>query len=367
MRISIDRNTLAEKLSLSTRFTSERLTANQILQSVLLKSDGKEIHFYASNLNSYFHTKIKADTGKKFSVLIEPKKISEFLSLLSVGKIEVEVSDKKIFIFQEKYKGGFALINLSDFPLPPSVQGKKNTIKAEFFLKRLPLVLFAASRDETRPVLTGVNFLTNNEFTIVATDGFRLSLLKLEKQAEIPPLIIPSAILEEVIRLCHKEKIVDLIYSPEEKTVLFRIGDDEIYTRLIEGDFPPFERVIPEKSATRTQVDREELARGIKRIAVFARDLANVVVLKIKKEELIIQPKGEEADSSVVIEAKTEGEDQTIAFNYRFILEFLNHLESNTDSGKNIIVEILRPEAPVVFRSEKHPNYLHIIMPVRIQ
>lgn len=362
MKIIIDKDLLHKKINFASRFVSEKITSLPILQGVLIIGEKDELNFYSSNLSSFIHTKTKIKNEKKNSFLIEPKKISEFLGLLPTGQVEIEILDKKIVITQQKTKGTFPLLAAIDFPLPPKIDGKQQKIKTKIFKKNLSNILFSSAKDESRPALTGVNFITNTDLTMVTTDGFRLSLVKTEKQIDHPSLIIPSSFLEEVLRLIDDEEEMGFVYSEEEKVVMFKIGDDELFSRLVEGEFPPFEKVIPEKYLTKTTTSKEELIRAIKLIAVFARDSSNIIVLEFKKDGLVARPKAEKQENSTLIEAKTEGEDQVVAFNYKFLLDFLNHAQE-----ENVIIEILRSDAPVVFKLEKKDNYLHIIMPVRIQ
>jgi len=363
MKLVFDKNKLFEKISLASRFTSERITSAQILQGVLIKGEDNILNFYSSNLNNFFHTTIKIKLEEKVNILIEPKKILEFLSLLPEGKIEVEILEKKIIIAQQKTKGAFPLLTATDFPLPPKIEEKEQKVKTKIFKKNLSLILFSAAKDEGRPALAGVNFVANDELTMVTTDGFRLSLVKTEKQINHPSFIIPAAFLEEVLKLIIDEEEIIFVFLKEEKTVVFKIGENEVFSRLIDGEFPPFEKVIPEKYVTKAVVDREELIRSIKLIAVFARERSNIIILNFKKNELIVRPKTEAQEDSTLIEATVDGEEQVVAFNYKFLLDYLLHCEDK----KNIIVEILRSDAPVVFKTEEKANNLHIVMPVRIQ
>lgn len=364
MKIILDKNIFLEKLSLASRFTSQKTTTSQILQGVLIRGDKKEINFYSSNLNSYFHTKIKQEMEKEISFLIEPQKTIEFLTLLQPGKINIDIQEKKIIISQNKTTGTFPLLAPADFPLPPKKGKNEQKLKTKDFFNNLSLVIFSSAKDEGRPVLTGVNFVANKDLTLVTTDGFRLSLVKMEKQLDHPPFIIPAGFLEEVLRLAGGEEEISFLYIEEEKTVVFKMGATEVYSRLIDGEFPPFEKVIPEKKEMKITVDKDELLRAIKLISIFAKDQSNIIVFDFKKEKLVIRPKTEDKEDTTEIDVGLEGEEQTVAFNYRFLTDFLNHVPENK---KNISIEVLRPDAPVVFRVEDKPNFLHIIMPVRIQ
>jgi len=364
MKINLKGNVVLEKLSLATHFTSSRLGSVAALQGVLLIGEKNKLHFYSTNLSSYFHTAIEVEGVDGLRTIVDAKKITEFLNLLSAGNIEVEVTDKAIVFHQEKTKGAFPLMKLEDFPLPPTMEGEEEKIAAEVLRQNLPLILFTAARDETRPVLSGINFLNvQNQTYMVATDGFRLSLMKTKKIKGLPSMLVPAEFLGEVIRQIGEAKELLFGFSEEEKMVVFRIGDNDFYSRLIEGEFPPFEKVIPAETITQVTLDRADFLRNVKLVSVFARDFSNIVICEFNENELSMKPKTDTGgENTTAQEIEMKGDSQSVAFNYRFLLDFLN----NTDS-KKIRLEILRSNAPVVFKKEENPDFIHIIMPVRIQ
>lgn len=368
MKININKDILQEKLSLVSHFTSSKFSSLTALQGVLIKTEKNAIHLYSTNLSSFCHTTIKQETEGEIKVAIEPRKILEFLSLLPSGKIEIEINPpaggKEIIIIQGKTKGDFPILVANDeFPLPPKIEGKEQKIKTKKFFEGLSMVSFAASSDETRPVLTGINFLSQEDSNLlVSTDGFRLSLLKIKKDIDISSMIVPSAFLSDLGRLIKDEEI-SFSYINEEKTIVIKTKEDEFYSRLIEGEYPPFEKVIPSEIKTTIQLDREEFLRNIKLISIFARETSNIILINIGKSGIDIKPKTGSEDKNITYqEGSVTGEDIKIAFNYKFLLDFLN----NTNA-KRITIETVRPDAPVVFRPDNNKDFLHIIMPVRIQ
>lgn len=363
MNIKLNRGEFLEKLSLCTRFTSTKFTSLPALQGMYFKAEKNKIHLYSSNLNSFFHTFLGVESEKEESFVIEPKKLIEFISFLREGKIELQTREKQLIITSGKTKGRFPTLAVEDFPLPPKIEEKGQKLKTGFLVKNIPLVLFSSAKDETRPALSGVNFLTNEELVMVATDGFRLSIIKTKKEKALPSVIMPAEFLREVLHSVSEEKEADFFYSAKEKIILFKLGEDEFYSRLIEGDFPPFEKVIPQEKRTTIRIEKEEFLRNIKLISVFARDFSNIVLLEAEKDGIRFRPKTDtEGDNSAFQDAEIEGEEQTVAFNFKFLLDLLN-----TISAKRVIIEILRPDAPVVFKVEGNEEFLHIIMPVRIQ
>lgn len=363
MKIALLKESFLEKLTLASKFTSSRLVSSSVLQGVCMVGGENKIDFYSTNLNYYYHTYIKNEGSHKFKIVVEPKKIAEFLSLISEPKVDLEIGEKKLTIESGKVKGEFPLFDSGEFPFPPEVKVEKKTIKASLIKKNLPTIVFSASTDETRPVLTGIDFVsTGDDLRLVSTDGFRLSLLTLKKEENLPSMIVPASFLSEVVKLIDEDE-VSFSYSQEEKILAFHIGHHDLYTRLIDGEFPPFEKVIPTDKKTTVTVDREEFLRNVKLVSIFAREFSSVIVLKVDKEGITLMPKTGDGNANVVKgDAEVVGDDQKIAFNFKFLADFLSNA-----SSKKIVIELLRGDAPAVFKSEGHDNFIHIIMPIRIQ
>lgn len=363
MRIQFQKELFLEKLQLASHFTSTKLTSSTALQGVLLKGQDKKLHIYSTNLSTYYHTTLPLKEELEFQVLVDVRKLIEFLTFINPGLITIDIDEKQIALSSEKTKGNFPVMTVTEFPFPPEIKDKGQKIDSTFLTKNLPLLIFTASKDDSRLILTGINFVNSEgELLLVATDGFRLSLFKEKITQKIPSMIIPSDFLDEILKQI-KEKEVLFSFSSEEKIVRFKIDTDEFYSRLIEGDFPPFEKVLLSETKTKVIVDRAELLRNVKLISIFAREFSNVVICEFKKDGLYIRPKKEaNEENSAFQEIEITGDEQKVAFNYKFLLDLLNHVEA-----KNIIIEILRPDAPISFKLEKNSHFTHIIMPVRIQ
>ncbi|HRN70476.1 MAG TPA: DNA polymerase III subunit beta, partial [Candidatus Woesebacteria bacterium] len=198
---------------------------------------------------------------------------------------------------------------------------------------------------------------------IVSTDGFRLSFLKEKQKGDFSNMIIPANFLHEIVKNAKDVKNVSFVYSKKENIVLFKIENEDFYSRLIDGEFPPYERVIPSEKKTTVELNRDELLRNTKLISIFARDYSNVIIYEFSKNGLTLRPKEEgNKENATLQEIVFEGEDQTVAFNFRYVVDFLNNIKS-----EEIIIELLRPDAPVVFKAKGNEQFFHIIMPIRIQ
>lgn len=364
MTLTIHKTTFQEHLQTASKFSSDKLNTPALLQGVYIKIEKTHIHLYATDLNVYCHIKIPHKSDTKEDLFIEPKKIIEFLQALGPEDITLETSSSGIKISQKTTVGNFPLLDAKDFPPLPSMKEKEQTITSDIFTEKLSKLLFSASQDEARPVLTGVNFVADDSgLTLITTDGFRLSVVRDKKAFNLPSMIIPSGFLREIQKYIKSAQDIGFTYSKEEQIVRIRMGESEFYTRLIEGEFPPYERVIPEEKKTTVTLQKDELLKNTKVISIFARDFSNIILFDFSEKGLRMSPKKEANDlNSTTQDIEFEGDPVRVAFNYRYLLDFLNNA-----SGENVVIELLRSDTPTLFRIKGDDSFFHIIMPVRLQ
>lgn len=365
MKLHIQKELFEENLSTASRFISSKISSIQSIQGIKLAAGKETITLTTTNLNDFYHVEIAASVESEGEVVFDLKKAIEFVSLLGPGELNIETNEGSVVINQGKNKGYFNVYPTEDFPELPHIEGKEIELSKNI-IEKLYLILFSSSKEETRPVLTGVFFgMKSGGGEIVSTDGFRLSLLRVGKSIlELPGAIIPAHILSEVVRQAKKQTAISVILSDSEKIVKFSMGKSHIYSRVIEGEFPPYEKVVPKSQTTRVLVDKNEFLRNIKLISVFARESGDIVLFDITKEGLTLKPKTTQGnDSQAFMEhVEFEGEPLKIAFNYRYVLEFLNTISIDT-----VVMELTTSTAPTVFRDPKSEEYLHIIMPLRTE
>lgn len=363
MKININRKTLIEKLEQCLKFTAGKTINNNLLRGILIKGSGKTLNIYATNLSFFIHTVIDSESEiEKFQAIIEPVDLIEYLSCVESGKVEIEITENTLKISQEKSRGTFSLISGEEFPLPPETKGEGMMIDLKGLKKNIPLLLLSASKDDSRPVLTSINFIVEGDkLTMVSTDGFRLSVVQEKATIGLRPMLISADFLNNTLQMA-KDRNPTVFYLPEEKIAAFQIGQTTLYTRLIDGDFPPYEKVIPTDKKTTVSIIREDLLKSVRQMAVFVKNSGGIIILNVKKDVIEVSPKNIGKDNNyAVVEGLVDGDEQRVAFNYRFLVDFLNHLD-----GEKIIIEMLRSDAPVLFRDESRKNFFHIIMPVRI-
>ena len=363
MKFAITKDVFEEALSQASRFTSTKLSANQAISGCLIKAEKGIILITTTNLNDFFVQTLTATIKQEGEVVVDLKKLTEFLHFLPTGEVQVEQKDQTVLLTQGKTKGTIQTFNLEEFPQPPKTTAKKILISKDN-LSNIGKATFAASKDEARPILTGTLVANRGKKTVfVSTDGFRLSFVSIDEVKELPDIIIPAWILEEAVKMAQNKKLT-IEKAKEENLLKFTTETTTLYSRLLDGEFPPFEKVIPENHTTQIVLKKEDLFKGVRLASVFARDQADVVILNISKTELYITPKGQKrADSAVFVETeKITGENLNIAFNYKYILDFLN----NTDS-EEVVMEFTQSTAPGAFKEKNNKPYIHIIMPLRTE
>ncbi len=379
MKTTILQENLNKGLSLINQIISPKINL-PILNNVLIscQEEGK-LKLTATNLETGVNIWLPAKLETKGDFTLPAKDLLEFISSLPPEKITLEQEKEKIKVISGEYKAVFNGMSAIDYPQVPSLKTKtKLKIKEEFtlpvkkFIQAVSKVIFAAAIDETRPVLTGIRMSSENKtIQLVATDGYRLSLkkLKIDKKISLPDLIIPAKALQEIVKIIEaskeekeKEEIKAAIIQNGNQ-VIFSFKNTEVVTRLIEGDFPDFEKIIPAKGDNKAIIDKQEFLTAIKATSIFARRSANIIKLSFKEGQLMITANAPElGKNEVSLGIKYNGDEVNIAFNFRFLQDFLNSLKTET-----FMIELSDSLKPGLFKPEKSASYLHIIMPVRLQ
>lgn len=372
MLFSCLQENLAQGLSVVSRFVSSRPQL-PILANLLFSAKQGKLELKATNLEAGITMQIGAKIEEEGEITVPAKTTSELIASLPAGKIEFKNEENNLKVSSQGLQATINGLSATEFPPLPVFSGKPSFVfKKEEMVLPFSQVLFAAAQDESRPVLSGVKISGGEKgLVLAATDGFRLSVKKIPNNPKSNPFtfVLPARTLAEIIRLLteQKEEEVAIELTTETNQAIFGLTKSEVVCRLLEGEFPNFEKIIPSGFATRVIFTKEDFAAAIKTASVFAREAANVVKFKINpstdgpkfKIEASAPQVGEE---SFELEAKTEGEETEIAFNARFLQDLLAAI-----SSEEIIFEANGPLSPGVFKIKDDESFLHLIMPVRVQ
>lgn len=373
MKILVLQEDLILGLSLVCRFVAQKPQL-PILANIFFSAESGKLVLCATNLEMGISYKIPAKIEKEGKTTIPAKIILELIANAPPGQISLEEKQGRLVVTAGSIiSSSLTTIPPNEFPAVAQNMGNPDFILPRDMLdKIISQVTFAAARDETRPVLATVLLFPGEEIKAVATDGFRLSLktfntpkTKQGQKNDLEKISIPARLLEETGRVAANPQgeNVGVLVPEKEGQIMFSLGSAILTGRLVEGDFPDFGRVIPAKWTHRAVVAKEGLLRAVKAGAVFAREASGVIRLRIENGRLVVFAESQEfGKEEGYLDAKTDGGGVEVAFNYRYVLDFLGSI-----GGEEIVFETEGPTSPGVFQDPEDPSYKHLIMPVRIQ
>lgn len=377
MRVSLLSDNLQKKILFINHAISTRSQLPVLLNILLEAKDGKFL-ISATDLEIGISAEIPAKIEREGSVTVSAKTFTEVVCAMTLDKIILETTGEGLSLIGEKTQITFQTTPAEEFPKLYEEKGEEIVLlKKEGIAKDLPKVVFAASQDSERPAISGILMKEEGEgFLLVATDGYRLSLQKnaLKNVIKKTPagefkeaisMLIPARIIRELIQMEKDEGSGDVtVYASKKKNQIILSQNGTILVgRLIEAEFPNFEKIIPASFSTKTVFDRQNLQRAIKASYVFARQTAGIVKLSIEKNSISVSANAPSVGKDEIdVDAKTTGEENEVAFNARYLLEFLSNSTSETLS-----FEMNGPLNPGVFREVGDPSFMHLIMPIRVQ
>lgn len=375
MKVSCLQENLAKGLSIVSRAVATRSTL-QVLSNVLLSTDESRLKLSSTNLEIGINCWIGAKVAQEGAVTVPARLLSDLVSSLPPDRIELELINRtqtlnlKCGRFEANIKG----IDAQEFPLI-LVPEEDNRIQLDPDILRqmIDQVAFAASADESRPVLTGVQVdLTKDAVTMAAADGYRLSVrtIPLDQAIERPmSVIIPARALQELRRISTEEEgPVEMLVAPNRNQVFFHMQNADLVSQLVEGTFPDYTQLIPTSWTTKVTLTTADFLKSVRMAFIFARDAANVVRLQLIPNEeggpgrlVVTATSAEHGDNVSELDCTVEGPPIEVAFNARYLLDALNVIDT-----AQISLETRDASSPAVFRPIGGGEFVHIIMPMHI-
>lgn len=337
-----------------------------VLDNILLSCVGKKLKVAATNLEIGVIKYLTVEVEEEGDLTVPAKTLVDIISGLGQSKVEIESTNEILSIKSSKFKASINGISASEFPSIPLSEDKGITFPKEVF-SNLSQILFAAAVDEGRPVLTGIlTDVRNGKMDFVATDGFRLAHQTIEIAKDTPTFksLIPKKTFEEILRIISESEVdsVSISTSSDQNQVIFNLGQIIVSSRLIEGNFPSWEKIIPAQFVARAIIEKESLLKAIKLASVFAKNETNVLVIGIKKGTLSLQSSTKEVGSQEnEIEAEVEGEELKVAFNIKFLQDAVSAVPST-----QAIMEFSGPLSASQIKPVGVEGLEYIVMPVRL-
>lgn len=363
MKVTVTQENLNKALSVVSRVASSK-TSLPVLNNILLRTENNRLLLAATNLEVAITEHIGAKVVSEGAITIPARLLSEFISNLPKGNVDLKVDGTKLHITAEKYVSTINGMPADEFPALPEIDDAHSLVIATNLLKTsISQTVLTASSGDTRPVLTGVLcHVYDGYLYFAATDGYRLAEKRLVKAAEDVKALIPASTLSDVARVVPEDcdEVTILI---DEGQVRFRMNDIEVTSRLIEGNFPDYRQLIPKTTEIHASLSRSEFTRVTKIASLFARESGGSVTVTTDATKQLVSihsvasQLGENtSEANAVVD--NEG---SVTLNSRYLIEALGCFDQDKIrfgfSGKL---------APCVITDDSNGGeYQHIVMPLR--
>jgi DNA polymerase III subunit beta len=360
---------LARGLSIVSRAVSSRSTL-PVLANVLLKTEDGGLKLTATNLEIGITYWVPGKIETDGATTVPAKLLTDLVNSLPAGdKVDLELGPgESLHLRSGRFETHIKGIEAEEFPAIQTAGERPTTRVAQNILRRaLNETAFAAASDEARPILTGVLAkFEGNQLTLAAADNYRIAVKTIEVLDAVPEtsVVIPARALNELARvLADVDDPVEIVLASGRNQVLFHLDGIDLVSRLIDGQFPNYQQVVPKEHSTRAVLDREELLRAVRPAALIAHESANIVKLQIGADGeagITVSANAEVGDHVGQVEAAVEGDGTTIAFNARYLADVLTNVDAD-----QFALELNGPLSPGVFKPVGDDHYIHVVMPVR--
>ncbi len=363
MKIKTEKEPLSKAIQAFQNIISTKATL-PILSNFLIETQKDKIHMVATDLDVGISLNLPVEIIEEGSITVPAKRFSDIVRELPEGQIDITVR-KNNSISIESQRCFFKLMGLpkEEFPKLPKLHEKESiTLNQQLLKNMLNLTSFAVSRDETRYILNGVLLVAKGKgIRFVATDGRRLALI--EKELESPgefkkEVIIPIKAVQELIRNLQDEGLVKITFG--ENQISFQFDSMVLVSRLIEGQFPDYEQVIPKEGKDKIAIDREKFLWAAKRVSILTSPDSQSIKLDLFKDKLIFSKNSPDmGEAKEEIDIQHKGEEVSVGFNPQYLIDVLKSLKEEAVS-----LELTGPESPGIIRAQE--NYIYIVLPMQL-
>ena len=356
----------------------ERKNTIPILANVLLEANGAEVKMLATDLEVGLRSKCPATVSKSGSLTLPAKKLYEIVKALPETDVRIEEDKGGVKVAADRFDSRMQTLPREDFPTLPDPGGAATTsLPREALRQMISKTQFAITGEDTRYFLNGALFLQRpDSMGLVSTDGHRLAHISVAREeakgkaaksadpaADEQRVILPRKTLLELGRLLAEGE-GDVLYERGENHLFFTLGDRLLISRMIDGQFPAFERVIPKNNDKHVEFDRDRLTAAVKRVALLSNERSRAVKVQIDKGKVEIASSSPEfGEAKEVLMVDYTDAPVTICFNAQYVLDFLGVVE--TDS---VALEFKDEMSQAVMKpiGAEGYDYTYVIMPMRV-
>ena len=365
MKVSIARGAMLDSLSAVSRALSSRTTL-PILSGIHISANNDSLTFQATDLEVSIRTSSTARIDEAGQSVLPGRLLTDIVRSLPEAAVTIDTSQSgvaQVTCGQSEFT--MKTLAADDYPKFPEIEPEqKITLPTDVFSHVVHQVSRAVSRDETRPILTGILVIVDaGVLKMVATDSYRLCVREMgvEGVGGQIELVVPGKAMEDVAKLAGSSETISLGVSDNQ--VVFGYGDTTFISRRIEGSFPNYRQLLPKEFTTRAVVDRVELLEAVKRVSLMAQHNTPLRVrLSASEHTMTISANTQDVgEATEDIPVTPEGEDVEIAFNHGYLLDGISIAEGDT-----VALEMTSPLKPGVLKPADGEGFVYLLMPVRL-
>lgn len=366
MKIKCTQHDLSSALAIVNRAVSSNNTL-PVLNNIRLFAEKGELKLSATNLEIAINATVMAEVEREGSITVPAKSIAAYIGLLKNEMLELELSGTDLLIKSTGSDTNMKGIPSDEFPLLPKIDsGITLFLPADAVRNAIDMVAFAASTNISRPVLTGIFWqMSGDSMKLAATDSYRLAektMVLEENIEEDVKFILPAKTAQELSKILGMLDCETLEMRIGKGQIVFTANGVELTSRLIEGNFPDYEKILPTESKTKANILTDDLTLALKKMSVIVRDNNNNVKLSVGSGKVsIVSDETQVGYGNSDLEAETNGDTQETALNASYVLEVLSHLKDD-----RVYLGLNDGLSPVKVEPAEESGYVHIIMPLKI-
>ena len=375
MNFSVERKEFVKTIS---KFLgiAEKSTTQPILSAILVSTDGlSKVRLFGTNLEISLSDSAPADVSAEGKIAIDCRKIYEIIKELPDGKVNLALQENRsVLIKAGKSKFTLQTYAPEEFPTPPGLESELQfEIQSEAFLDMVKKTAFAVGEQDTRYVLNGLlTYFKKTEqaasIRMVGTDGHRLAISAgvvnclSNGSCQEKKMVIPKKAVMEIKKLVSETDLETIHLSTGKTQVTVTIGETRFSARMLEGSYPEYAKIIPEKFSKNVTFRKEEIEQAIRRVSILSNKEVKGVKLSVDQEKASLSAASAESGTAEdEISLLYQGEKFETGFNSRYLLDAFGAVEH-----EEIVMNINEPISPAAFKNPKDPNSLWIVMPMRI-
>jgi DNA polymerase III subunit beta len=366
MKISASRSDIFTRLQSVTRAASGR-GAVPALGGILVEARAEGVRLASTDLELGIEVKLPGEASGEGSVVLPARLLLDVVRTLSGDEVTLELrpSEGDVELTSGSSRFHLRTLNADDFPQLPQPDVEPITIAAPALVATIELVARAASRDDARPILTGVLVSAEEQtLTMVATDSYRLSVKRTDLGSALPKPLeanVPARALRELSRLAADEEIEQVEISMLNNQIVFRVGDALLSSRLIDGQFPNYQQLLPESFEHEVRLPRDEFLEVTTRVSQLAQRNAPLRLAFSEGELTVAAETPEVGDASESMPASFKGEPLEIGFNPEFLKDGIETIE-----GEELLLKLISPLRPGLLEPVEGEDFSYLVMPIRL-